>query len=84
MIVGEGLAWGKGPVGNVGQGDVVDRGHRQSSTIQDLTVQQMQPCIDQPSGDGCRVGWVREVHEPAPVMINSGTAASEATRITIR
>jgi hypothetical protein len=70
-------------VGDVGELEIVDSGERHAMDVDHLPVEQMQPGVVH-GLIFVRVRWIREPHCPPPVMIMSGMAATETTRMITR
>src|SRR5215217_1975048 len=69
---------------DIGDFQIGHRGHRHRRDVMNLSVEKMQLGVQHPTTSGFWIERLAPRHLPAPVMIISGMAASEAARITPR
>src|SRR5829696_4892733 len=69
---------------DIGDFQIGYSGHGHRRDVMDLSVEKMQLGIEHPTSGRFGIEHVAPLHRPAPVMIMSGMAASEAARITPR
>ena len=95
VTVGARVPASNGPAGVSLELEVVNGGDWQQIPVQDLAIEKMQPGVDQSFRHRRRIRrWrqrrlvssmlVRGAHEPAPVTISRGIAATEATTMMTR
>src|SRR5215212_4788900 len=79
-----GARWNVLDAVDIGDFQIGHRGYRHRRDVMDLSVEKMQLGIQHPASGGFGIERLLPLHWPAPVMIISGIAASEAASITPR